>query len=84
MEIDYGAQIKRNIDSGDLDEVANVISQWELYTDELERDIQDKVAVIGLLQGQVMELGGALNSITEEIEESSYSKNKKRQGQRLI
>jgi uncharacterized protein YoxC len=84
MEIAYGEQIKRNIDSGDLDEVANVISQWELYTDELERDIQNKVAVIGMLEGQIQELGGALNSMTEEMEESSFSRNKKNQVTRII
>jgi HAMP domain-containing protein len=67
MEIAYGEQIKRNIDSGDLDEVANVISQWELYTDELERDIQDKVAVMGMMQQQIQELGGALNEMVEEM-----------------
>ena len=77
MEIDYGAQIKRAIDSDDLDEVANVISQWELYTEDLERDIQDKVAVIGMLQGQILELGGALNEITEGIEDTPFRKRKK-------
>jgi uncharacterized protein YoxC len=84
MEIEYGNQIRQLIIDGDDELIENTLGQWELYTNELERDIQDKIAVIGMLQGQVMELGGALNSINEEIEESSYSKNKKRQGQRLV
>lgn len=82
MEIEYGEQIKRNIDSGDLDEVANVISQWELYTNDLERDIQDKVAVIGMLQGQIQELGGALNEIAEEI--LANESMKRRGGSRIV
>jgi hypothetical protein len=82
MEIAYGEQIKRNIDSGDLDEVANVISQWELYTDELERDIQDKVAVMGMMQQQIQELGGALNEMVEEMLISESLK--KRGGTRIV
>lgn len=84
MEIEYGNQIRQLILDKDDELIENTLSQWELYTNELERDIQDKVAVIGMLEGQVMELGGALNSMVNEIEESSYSKNIRKRGQRII
>jgi uncharacterized protein YoxC len=84
VEIEYGNQIRQLILDKDDELIENTLSQWELYTNELERDIQDKVAVIGMLEGQVMELGGALNSMVNEIEESSYSKNIRKRGQRII
>ena len=84
MEIAYGEQIKRNIDSGDLDEVANIISQWELYTNELEKDIQDKVAMLGMMQDQLQAFEKFTSSINEEMEDNEYSRNKKNKGSRMI
>ena len=78
MEIDYAEQIRRNIDSNDLDEVNNVIGQWELYTNELERDLQDKVAMLGMQQEQLQAFEKFTNNMNEEMEDNQYSRNKKK------
>ena len=84
MEIEYGTQIRKLILEKDDELIENTLSQWELYTDELEKDIQDKVAMLGMMQEQLQAFEKFTNSVNEEMEDQEYSRNKKNKGSRMI